>query len=66
MTKLELWQQFLQSNQTTTLNLFVIAGVVLLFWSLFVKGKKWENTINGLWVVLFWLALAAWAWFYRS
>lgn len=66
MTRLELWQQFLRQNQTTALNLFVIAGVGLLFWSLFVRGKKWENTINGLWVVLFWLALAGWAWFSRS
>jgi hypothetical protein len=45
---------------------FVVAGVAMLFWSQFVRGKKWETVINGLWVALFWLALAGWALFSRS
>jgi hypothetical protein len=66
MTKFALWQKFLVQNQTTAINVFVVAGVAMLFWSQFVRGKKWETVINGLWVALFWLALAGWALFSRS
>jgi len=48
MTRYELWRLFLQKNETTALNLWILAGVAVFFWFQLVRGKKWARMFNVL------------------
>lgn len=59
MTRLQLWQQFLQKQETTSADVFVLAAVAVLFWWLLTRGRRHERWTNLLAVVLFWVVAIA-------
>ncbi len=60
MDKFNQWQTFLLEQQAIALNLFIIAGVLVFLWWSFVRGRKWEKTVNLAVIGLFWLNVIIW------
>jgi hypothetical protein len=60
MDKFHQWQTFLLEQQAIALNLFIIAGVLVFLWWSFVRGRKWEKTVNLAVIGLFWLNVIIW------
>ena len=53
--KLALWRQFLQNQEMTAGSVFVLAAVLVLWWALLVRGRRWERWISWGAVGVFWL-----------
>lgn len=62
MTRLETWKFFLQNQETMAGSVFVLAGMLLLWWFLLVRGRRAEKQVNWLAVLTFWAVTGGVLW----
>jgi hypothetical protein len=53
MDKHQLWVNFLHKQEVTAGNLFVLAGLAVLFWWLLIRGRRFERWANLAAVIIF-------------
>jgi len=47
MNKFDLWREFLAKQERIAGDMFIIAGLGVLFWWLLVRGRRWEKWANA-------------------